>query len=272
MPRMKQQRTEPDPNDVFAAWLATLTNDKTHYGYEHDVGSWLAFIADHVWHAEPLHVETWASGEGGAARSRVRRIAAVRSFYEYCLAQREQQPELRVVRRNPALRALRGSVNGLPHRMVLEAKQDRDALISAADRYTAGRYPLRDRLLVYLLMWNLRPGQAAGLIVDRHYFVREQQRITLKVPLKGGGWSDPEPVPAMVAVAIDDYLPHRVTVAPYSTEETGPLLTSRAGKRIDADHTAVSIVRKIAATHPLLRDRVEEITADGIAQSPPHWE
>ncbi|WP_127361674.1 hypothetical protein [Actinacidiphila soli] len=213
---------------------------------------WIPFIAELVWEATPWHVDAWLNQWQGAVRSRSRRRSAVFGFYEHAVGEG-------IVPGNPARPIRNGVTADLPGRVKLTRRQA-GMLRSAADRYAAPR----DRLLVYLLLADLRPGQVVGVYMESIY--REQQRVTSKVPLKGGG-SEKWEWPAECVEALDGYLPGRMWRQPHSSAGTGPLLTSRNGRKVDAESTPRRIVREVAAAHPGLVELAPHITADGVALS-----
>ncbi|MEW2553663.1 hypothetical protein AB0957_18250 [Streptomyces zhihengii] len=286
--------THPDPYTVRDHWLYQGTRGysaETHEAYTRDLGrlddqhrsldlaalaeyrrrqaeahrkgenftetppplGWLPFIAELVWEATPFHIDAWLNQWNGSVRSRSRRRSAVHSFYEHARAQG-------IVPGNPTRPIRNGVTTDLPGRVKLTRRQS-GMLRSAADRHATPR----DRLLIYLLLAGLRPFQAVGLHLDTTY--REQARWTSKVPLKGGGTEMWE-WPAECADALQDYTPaKRIWKHPHSAHETGPLLTSRNGRAIDAENTPRRIVREIAALHPGLTDLGPQLTADGVALS-----
>lgn len=252
--------TPPHPKQVLTDWLNTTPySPKTRAGYHHEVGLWLAWIGPRVWTATPRDIDTWA---GPAGRTRAHRISAVRSFYEHTRrAYGQPHP-------NPAVSTLRGSVTHLPGRRALNRGQSA-ALMQAADAWR-GTHAARDRALVYLLLgMDLRPGPVSDMLVE-HLHPDDQNGPSCEVPQKGGG-TVLTPMPQLVWLAVRDYLPHRVTRAPYSHPDRGPLLTSRTGRGLDPYESPLKIVRAIAASHELLAHLAPQITADGLAHSETPW-
>lgn len=257
---------ERDPWELLELWLATTPYDEdTRVSYRREVGSWIEWAGPRVWHAGTVDVATWAARTSIALRSTAHRVSAVWSWYAY-LKDKHGFPHA-----NPAEKVSRGPVHGLPGLRKL-TRAESAALTQAADRYT-GPYAPRDRALVYLLLgMNMRPGQISELLMQ-HLHPHDQAGPSVDVPQKGSG--DPTRTvrfPPLVWLAVRDYLRHRKHCPPYSYEDSGPLLTTRAGRPLDPYETPLKIVRRIAKTHELLADFAHEITSDGLARSASPWE
>ncbi|WP_327075559.1 hypothetical protein OG196_43295 (plasmid) [Kitasatospora purpeofusca] len=250
---------DPDPYEVLDDWLDRAPiHDRTRKDYRAEVLTWLTHIGDLVWHAQPLHVATWSAQGDAKPRTRARRVSSLRGFYNHAQTHNAFID-------NPALRGLRPAVAQLPAgRPALDTPQTA-LFLSALDRYT-GPLPHRTRALGYLLLgMNLRAHQAVDLDLDD--WIHEQHRTTARITLKGGG-HETRPVPPAVAFAVHDYLPHRRTSPPHSTPARGPLLTSARGRRLDSHTSPTTLMRAVAATHPLLTDHAPTITSDGLAATP----
>ncbi|MFF4652635.1 hypothetical protein [Streptomyces sp. NPDC001380] len=248
---------EPDPYAVLQDWLTGRPYaEGTREDYEREATAWIEHIGAKVWRASARDVSHWAAA--GNPRTEAWRISCLRSFYRHAA---ETDPRVR----NPLPRGLRPPVATLPPgRPALDATQAA-LFLSALDRYR-GPHAERARALGYLILgMDLRAHQAVALDLDD--WIHEQHRTTARITLKGGGTALRE-VPPPVALAVAEYLPHRRTAAPHSTPETGPLLTSGRGRRLDSYNTPTGILRTVAATHPLLTDLAPTLTSDGLAASP----
>ncbi|MET9399311.1 site-specific integrase [Kitasatospora sp. NPDC002965] len=251
-----------DPYVVLAHWLDnTPLADRTDEDYDTEVRDWIAYAGRHVWTAQPADVARWAN-RARAERTIARRVSSVRGFYAHA-------QKLNPAQHNPALKQLRPDVTALPPGRPPLDPPTTALFVSALDRYR-GPQPERARALGYLILGieHLRAHQAVAL--DLADLVREQHRHTARVELKGGGTRFLEVPPATV-LAVNDYLPHRKTRAPDSTDETGPLLTSNNGRRLDGHTTPTTILRAVAATHPLLAELGTAITSDALAATPSPW-
>lgn len=232
--------------------------------YRDHVLEWLAFM-DKVGldplQATPSHVKTWLDSEGGAVRSRARRVSALSAYYAFCY-------QIGAASANPAVAQLRGRPQDEPGLPQLEPGQ-MHLIRWAADQHE-GSTAARDRLVMYLMLAGLRSRQITELMLaDLHF---EQHRLTCDIWQKGGG-TRRYAVPDEVRQAVRDYLPKRVWVPPASHEESGPLLTTYRGNPLDSNVTPAAILRAtlvLAVKHPD-RDAPEltgRITPDIVAHSP----
>lgn len=251
-----------DPYEVLAHWLGTKPYAEVTRGdYEGALAKWIEYMGeDQVWRARPRDAADWAASD--SARTTAWRISALDSYYRHAATLDKSLP-------SPVHPGMRPNVTDLPPGRLRLTPAQVATYLSALDRYT-GIQAHRARALGYLVLgMNLRAFQATTLDLDD--LTKEQHRTTAAVPLKGGGRSPQTrrvEVPPPVLMAIDDYLPRRVTVPPHSTETTGPLLTSGRGKRLDAYNSPRDILRAVASSHPLLADLTPQITTDGLAASP----
>ncbi|MFD0412244.1 site-specific integrase [Streptomyces sp. NPDC127108] len=248
----------PDPHEVLDDWLRrTPFSESTRAAYRAEVRAWLAFVGERTWCAERTDVDTW-SADGAKPRTKARRISSLRGFYHHA-----QTYDAFID--NPAARDLRPPVAHLPPGRPALTRPQAALFLSALDHYT-GPLPHRTRALGHLILaMNLRAHQAVALDLDD--WIRERHRTTARVQLKGGG-SEIRAVPPPVALAVDDYLPHRRTALPHSSPDTGSLLTSNRGRRLDSHTTPTTLMRAVAATHPLLAEIAPTITCDGLAATP----
>lgn len=276
------EESQHDPREILTAWLAgnyvradgqivmgRTWDDDTRYRYEQAMDSWLEYIGDLVWQAQPLHISDWASrirnldGSVMSDAGRGRAASAIRSFYRHC------EDDLgadgwhfpRRARLVGPVRPKKPQVRYTPHQM--------DALRTAADRYS-GPGAERSRLAVYLCMAGLRPGQATGLWLQ-HIHRDDQNAPTWRLPAKnnnGDAVASLAEIPRPILWALDEYLPVRAYRPPTSTETTGPLLTSRYGKPLDVVVTFPRMVRTVAMSHPDLEELAAGLSPDGVAHSP----
>ncbi|MGW2539906.1 hypothetical protein ACWC5I_03320 [Kitasatospora sp. NPDC001574] len=182
----------------------------------------------------------------------------LRGFYQHA-------EELDPTVTNPVFKGLRPAVDGLPADRPALTRTESTLYVSALDCYD-GLMPERARALGYLVLGRgLRAHQAVAL--DLNDIVREQHRTTARVTLKGGGTEFQE-LPPPGAHAVRHYLPPPPTPPPHSTPETGPLLTSGRGRRLDSYNSPRELLRAVASTHPQLTHLADTLTADGLAASP----
>ncbi|MER8103256.1 hypothetical protein [Kitasatospora sp. NPDC094016] len=254
-----------DPSAILADWL--LSNpygDTTREDYEREVTDLInAFGPAKVWDLTSDDIRTWTKTPD-RPRTEAWRISVLRGFYRHA---RKIEPTIG----NPVPRGLRPAVDGLPRGRPALTRAESTYFVAALDAYVRhpdALLPHRARALGYLVLgMGLRAHQAVALNLDGHW-IREQHRTTLRATLKGGGLSGPREVPPAVAHAVEDYLLHRRTAAPYSRPDAGPLLTSGRGRRLDSYNSPRDLLRAIASTHPQLAHLTETLTADGLANSP----
>lgn len=246
--------------------------------YREDVLDYLAYVAGHPHLTDPFqavgaHIDLWARTRPGpkppgwtegdprplstSIHAYERRVSAVLNWYTWCHAAGLCAGVPQMNRRS--------NYDGVPGLRILTPRE-REALIEAVTEWQGGRRqpePERDQLVVRLMLWKLRPRQIVGLDVTDLHGQGHAMTADLLYP-KGDGLDRAQDVPYAVARAIDRYLPVR-----HGPPGTGPLLTTRSGRRMDPNVTPTRILRAIMATHPDLRETAATITPDGVAMSAP---
>ncbi|MFE2723954.1 hypothetical protein [Kitasatospora sp. NPDC059327] len=247
-----------NPYVVLDDWLNTNPfGDSAGLNYRREVTRWINHIGAQVWSTRARDVKEWTAA-ANSERTRAFLVSVLGGFYQHA---QTIDPSIT----NPAPATLRPAVASLPPGRPALTRTESTLYVSALDRYD-GLMPERARALGYLVLGRgLRAHQAVALNVTD--IVREQHRTVARVTLKGGGTEFQE-LPPPVALAINDYLPHRRTTAPHSTPETGPLLTSGRGRRLDPAPSVRDLLRAVASTHTQLTHLADTLTADGLASSP----
>ncbi|MFR9675749.1 hypothetical protein [Streptomyces sp. TR02-1] len=297
----------PAPLAVVRSWIngpnseaGAFFSEAARYHYPRDVADWLSFSGDLLWQPTPMTLQNWVIGYRTSPRSRDRATAAVRSFYRYAERHRlcrhcghgygTTTPEGEAgISPGRAECAHPHSITLVPHGTYAELRQNhhrfsdgrpgRDylepgqarALMLAAASF-AGQYAERTRVIVYLLLSNLRPGQVTAMRLEGRR--DEQHRVTWAVPQKNASRNATvrQEIPREAVLAIDAYLPVRAVRPPHSYPESGPLLTSRYGKPLDRMNSVLRGLRAVAVTHPDLRHLAPELSADAVAHSPSPFE
>ncbi|GGU44865.1 hypothetical protein GCM10010289_76860 [Streptomyces violascens] len=244
--------------------------------YRADVTDWLQFIEGATgigaWNAREAHVETWVSARlrptrtstaprpNSSPHNRTRRLSALSAFYTYA----EQAGHIDSVPFN--LLALR--TTDLPRTAPLSPRETLYVCIAADDLLPGeqhhgdgGASPHRDRLIAYLMLDGLRPRQITAL--DLEDLNPTTHTATVLAP-KGDG-TEHRTLALEVWGAIDGYLPHR---KPGHDDGHEPLLTSRAGKRLDSNQTPTTVLRRILGHVPDDFPLPDRVTPDRIALSP----
>jgi integrase/recombinase XerD len=214
---------------LVAAWLLGYSSKNTRRSYAGDVRAWFTFCADHG--VEPLearraHIDAWArfmENAGAPPRTVARRLAAVSSFYGYCVDEES-------IATSPAARVRRPKVDRNDSPTVgLDQGQAR-ALLEATRRHGSRR----DIALVTLLIHNgLRISEA--LDADVEHLGAQRGHRTLRIRRKGGT-ERAAALPPAVTHALDDYLDAR---------EHGPLFVTKTGRRYDQP-AAFRMLRRMA--------------------------
>ncbi len=271
-----------EPEEALNAWLADgrgvtgrpLAGTSPEL-YAEDIADWLTHCRERG--IDPFAVDNdqimqWATTRPGrgpagistARHSRERRLSAITGYYTYC---HEQHLVLAV----PDLRPHRAHTYADVPGLYKPTPAQRESLAEAAAEWTGGQrapQPERDRLLVVLMLWGLRPRQIVALnITDVH---DNGPHLTLDLTFAAGDGTDRHhPAPPRVGRTLRRYLPHRTHRTPHSSPHHGPLITSRTGRRLDPNETLPTVLRAVAATHEELAHIADRLTPDGVATSSP---
>lgn len=292
----------PDPRVILDGWLSgryvrddgqvvigRVWDDDTRYRYglllagidapDGWTYSWFDYIGPLVWTFEPVHLADWAGRVPNLDRSpmseagRARAVSAVRSFYAHCVDDLGARSWKAASWDIPSRRRLVGTVAASGRDPLTPAQTE--ALRQAAAEYS-GRAPELARLVAYLCLAQVRPGQACGLDLA-HVSLDDQDGPTWRLPGKNNAASaviGRSHIPRPLIVPLAQYLAVRTHRAPWSTATTGPLLTSAGGTRGGAGGQALRsvtltrILRAVAASHPDLEPIAGRITPDLVAHSP----
>ncbi|MFG2276763.1 hypothetical protein ACGFNY_44270 [Streptomyces chartreusis] len=277
-----------DPRLLLDDWLAAGTlRPSTQAAYRQEVGSWLTWCA--TTGTDPYafgieHVAAWADQrylrpylgtrpfDGPAAlahladqhpevaKSHDRRITALTQYYSAAA-------DRNIIRAAPDLTELRSGVDrdaDAPKRLTAS---ERTAFLIAVGGWSThnSRNHLRDRLIAYLLLEGLRPGQ----------IVRLDLRHLYEVPLPSGSTTYEVRAPddhenvgkqwvldPVTAAAIHEYMPKRRKPA----EGVHCLIIGEGGNGVVPEYPN-KIVQQIAATSPVLAQRTPPVTADVLAHT-----
>lgn len=285
-----------DPNAILDDWIAGAWTkpDGTHvvgrlwspdaeYRWRRYLDHWFHIHAEDLWEPTGEAIREWAyslvhwaTGQRLGPRSRARAVSVILSFYDHC----EHAYGL-----GPFRLPKRWKIIGVVEEKHPDVYQPwvTDALRTAADRFTGlerarGRsqdisHPSRYRLACYLVLCQLRPKQAmrldlAGLEPDH-----DKKILRAKIPLKHH--ADPAAtfngtLPWPLWRAIEEFMPHRRTAAPYSGPHFGPVLTTRTGGPYDWANFP-RLIRDVAATHEDLAEIEAPLRPDWLAHSPSPW-
>lgn len=277
-----------DPRTLLDDWLNTGTlRPSTRIAYQTDVVSWLTWCTDagvdpyrfgieHVaaWADErylrpyldnrpfdgPAALSYLAEEHPEAAKSHDRRITALTQYYT---AAAERQ----IIAAAPNLSELRSGVGRETPSPKRLHPMERAAFLAAVGGWGPGnsRNHHRDRLICYLLLEGLRPGQIVRLDM-RHLYETTSGPGGLAYDVRApddfenvGKQYTLEP---LTSAALKEYLPHRRTPA----DGVHVLVTGEGGQGLTSDYPN-KIVQQIAATSTVLAQRTPPVTADTLAHT-----
>ena len=277
-----------DPRLLLDDWLAgSALRPSTQNAYRFEVTAWLtwctergvnpyAFGIQHVaaW-AEERHLRPYlgtrpfdgpdalahlAEQHPEVAKSHDRRITALTQYYT---AAADRQ----IIRAAPDLSQLRTGVDrdaGGPKRL---DPMERTAFLIAVAGWGPhnSRNHLRDRLIAYLLLEGLRPGQIVRLDI-RHLYEQTTTTGGLSYDVRApddhenvGKQYTLEPV---TSAAVKEYLPKRRKPA----DGVHCLIIGEGGQGVVSEYPN-KIVQQIAATSSVLAQRTPPVTADVLAHT-----
>jgi integrase len=283
-----------DPRLLLDDWLATGTlRPSTRQAYRQEVTSWLDWC-DHTWphpgsHVDPYHfgiehVAAWsydrylknaldgrpfdgpdalaqlAATHPHIAKSHDRRITALTGYYE---AARDHGC-LRIV---PDLTELRSGVDrdGQPPKRL--DPMERAAFLAAVGGWGPdhSRNHHRDRLIAYLLLEGLRPGQIVRLDMRHLHEVTTSTGVLaydVRAPDEFENVGKPYSLEPLTSAALKEYLPKRRKPA----DGVHCLIIGEGGNGVVSDYPNM-IVQQIAATSSVLSQRRPPVTADALAHT-----
>ncbi|MCX5000956.1 hypothetical protein [Streptomyces longwoodensis] len=279
-----------DPRALLDHWLATGTlRPSTQAAYRQEVTSWLDWC-DHTWpHPGPVvdpfhfgieHVAAWSYDrylrdclgtrpfDGPAAlahiaehfphvaKSHDRRITALTQYYTAAV-------DFRVLRAAPDLTELRSGLDRddtPPKRL---NPSERATLFAAIGGWgpTNARHYLRDRLIAYLLLEGLRPGEVVRLDI-RHLYPMPDNTYEVRAPDDFENIGPKFTLEPLTSAALKAYLPKRIRPA----DGVHALIIGQGGNPVVREYPN-KIVQQICATYPILAQRQPPVTADTIAHT-----
>jgi len=277
-----------DPRLLLEDWLTTgALRASTQTAYRIDVTSWLTwctergvdpyrFGIEHVaaWADErylwpylgnrpfdsPAALALLAEEHPEAAKSHDRRITALTQYYTAAA-------ERRIIRAAPDLSELRSGVDRdarAPRRL---DPMERAAFLAAVGGWGPhnSRNHLRDRLIAYLLLEGMRPGQIVRLDV-RHLYEQTTSvgglSYDVRAPDDHENVGKQYQLAPLTSQAVKEYLPKRRKPA----DGVHCLIIGEGGQGLVSDYPN-KIVQQIAATSGVLAQRTPPVTADCLAHT-----
>lgn len=279
-----------DPRALLDTWLATgALRPSSAAEYRREVISWLDWC-DHTWphqgpHVDPYafgleHVARWseqrylhlyldgrpfdgpdalawlAQHHPDVAKSHDRRITALTGYYE---AARTHG----ILRQLPELKLLRTGIDrdaAPPRRLT---PMERSILFVCIGMWgpDQARHYRRDRLIAYLLLEGLRPGEIVRLDM-RHLYELPDFTYEVRAPDDFENVGKKFTLEPLTVAALKAYLPSR----PRPADGVHELILGQGGRPVVSRYPNM-LVQQICATHPLLADRNPPVTADTIAHT-----
>jgi integrase len=274
-----------DPRALLETWLAAGTlRPSTVIEYRREVTSWLDWC--HHTHVDPYDfgleaVARWAQDRHLApvlagrpldgpdalawlahhhpdtAKSHDRRITALTGYYT---AARNHG----TIRQLPELNLLRSGVDRdaePPRRLT---PMERVAFFTCLGGWgpDQARHYLRDRLIGYLLLEGLRPGEIVRLDMRHLYENTAEGTWDVRAPDDFENVGKKFVLEPLTVAALHHYLPKR----PRPADGVHAVVLGQGGRPLTLRYPN-TLIQQICATHPLLAQRTPPVTADTIAHT-----
>ncbi|MDX2948015.1 hypothetical protein [Streptomyces caniscabiei] len=274
-----------DPRVLLDAWLEGSTlRHTTRDTYRREVTSWLTWCD--AARVDPYAIDThdvarWAEQRylrevldgrpfdgpdalayiahhhPDVARSHDKRITALTQFYE---AARDHG----AIRIPPDLTLLRSGVDRDAEPPKRLDPMERAVFLTCIGMWGAdrARHHLRDRLIAYLLLEGLRPGEVVRLDI-RHLYPLPDGTYEVRAPdYEFEAVGPKHTLEPLTAAALKAYLPKRLRPA----DGVHAVIIGQGGNPIVSRYPNM-LIRQMAATHPLLAERQPPVTADVVAHT-----
>ncbi|MEZ7005644.1 hypothetical protein [Streptomyces sp. AD55] len=273
-----------DPRTLLDTWLTSGTlRPASQATYRIEVTSWLDWC-DHTgtdpWAFTLHHIAQWAHDRylhhildgrpfngpdalawlaehhPDTAKSHDKRITALTGYYE---AARDAG----TIRQLPDLKLLRSGADrdATPPRRL--TPMERTVLFTCIGGWgpDQARHYRRDRLIAYLLLEGLRPGEIVRLDM-RHLYELPDFTYEVRAPDAFENVGRKFTLEPLTVAALKAYLPYRAR----PEDGVHELILGQAGRPIVSRYPNM-LVQQICATHPLLADRQPPVTADTVAHT-----
>lgn len=274
-----------DPRVLLDAWLENSTlRHSTRSAYRQEATSWLTWCTMagvDPYHFGPEHVARWAEERylrpyldgrpftgpdalaqlahrhPDVAKSHDRRITALTGYYQAA-------QDHGILRHVPDLTLLRSGVDRdatPPKRLT---PMERAVFLTCLGMWGPdhARHYRRDRLIAYLLLEGLRPGEIVRLDM-RHLYELPDFTYEVRAPdYEFEAIGKKHVLEPLTVAALKEYLPYRIKPA----DGVHALIIGQGGNPVVSRYPNM-LIRQITATHPLLADREPPVTADAIAHT-----
>ncbi|MCL8016952.1 hypothetical protein [Streptomyces sp. AS02] len=272
-----------DPRALLDDWLMSGTlRPSTQARYRPQVDDWLTWCEQHGVHpywARIEHVAKWSEKrllphldgrafDGPAALAYLAEtspdVAGTHDGFITALTQYYKAAHDRgLITGVPNLLDLRSGVDrdtGQPQRLTM---QERDAFLTAVGGWgpEQRRHYKRDRLIAYLLLEGLRPGEVVRLDM-RHIYPLPDGTYELRAPDDFENVGKQHTLGMNASEALREYLPARIT----PIDGVHALIIGQGGKPIVSRYPNM-LVQEIASLHGVLAQRRPPVTADALAHT-----
>jgi integrase len=274
-----------DPRELLEDWFAsgTLRPYTIHGRYRPEVTSWLNWCdanGVHPYHADIRHVARWCEDEylrpyldgrpfdGPEALAYLVETAPqvcgshdgrITSLTQYYIAAHNRG----LVKGVPNLLDLRAGVDRDPGEPRKLTQEERDAFLSAVGGWgpEQRRHYLRDRLIAYLLLEGLRPGEVVRLDL-RHLYELPDGTFEIRAPDDFENVGKKHTLGLLASEALREYLPARIT----PVDGVHALIIGQGGRPIVSRYPNM-LVQEIASLRTVLAQRRPPVTADALAHT-----
>ncbi|MGV9891764.1 hypothetical protein, partial [Streptomyces sp. NPDC003395] len=185
------------------------------------------------------------------------RITAVTQYYEAAAAHR-------LIPAAPNLTDLRSGLDRVPDQPARLTPMERAVFLTCIGMWGPhhARHYRRDRLIAYLLLEGMRPGEIVRLDI-RHLYELPDFTYEVRAPdYDFEAIGKKHTLEPLTVAALKEYLPHR----PRPEDGVHEVILGQGGRPIVSRYPNM-LIRQMAATHPLLADRQPPVTADTIAHT-----
>jgi len=273
-----------DPRTLLETWLTSGTlRPASQATYRIEVTSWLDWCdtaAVDPWAFDLHHIAQWAHDRylhqvldgrlfdgpdtlawlahhhPDVAKSHDKRITALTGYYT---AARDAG----ILRQLPEFNLIRSGVDrdATPPRRL--TPMERTVLFTCIGGWgpDQARHYRRDRLIAYLLLEGLRPGEIVRLDM-RHLYELPDYTYEVRAPDAFENVGKKFTLEPLTVAALKAYLPSR----PRPADGVHELILGQGGRPVVSRYPNM-LVQQICATHPLLADRTPPVTADTIAHT-----
>ncbi|MFJ8727741.1 hypothetical protein [Streptomyces sp. NPDC093269] len=241
-------------------WCAAAGTDPYSIGIEH-IARWAEdrYLAPHL-DGRPFdgpEALAWlADQRPDVARSHDKRVTALTQFYEAA-------KDRNLIRLTPDLTMLRSGLDRDATPPARLTYMERAAFFACIGMWgpDKARHYARDRLIAYLLLEGLRPGEIVRLDM-RHLYEQPDGTYEVRAPDDFENVGQKHVLEPLTVGALRAYLPRR----PEPADGEHALILGQGGRPIVSRYPNM-LIRQMASTEPTLAQRHPPVTADVVAHT-----